>query len=109
MSIDTLYWAYVGFVNIRGGKVRPVLLLRHDVSKYIVLRVTSKYKNKSKFIQSQYVEIKDWREAGLVKPSWIDTYKVYRLPIATTKLTYIGKLSLRDLKEISKHIDFNIQ
>lgn len=104
MAVNQLYWAYVSFVNINGGKTRPVLLLRTSNEYYFVLRITSKYKNKSKFIQSKYVEIKDWKEAGLTKPSWVDTYKAYELPITETKLEYIGKLSSHDLQELGKHV-----
>lgn len=37
-----------------------------------VFRITSKFANKSSTIKKQYYEIKDWKEAGLKKPSWID-------------------------------------
>lgn len=95
---------YVAFKDISGGKPRPVLVLRKSETDYIVLRVTSKYKNKSKFFQKKYIEIKDWRESNLTKPSWIDTYQTYSLPINKTNLTFIGKLSSRDLRELSKHV-----
>lgn len=107
MSVDTLYWAYVSFVDIKGGKTRPVLLVRNDHLNYYVFRLTSKYQKKSDFFKNKYIEVKDWQKAGLPKPSWIDTFKLYELPIATTKLTFIGRLSPRDLKEIGKYIDLN--
>lgn len=30
MGADTLYWAYVSFIDIKGSKTRPVLFLRQD-------------------------------------------------------------------------------
>lgn len=103
---DNIYWAYVSFTNAPGGKKRPVLLIRTTRSSYVVLRITSKYKNKSKFFQSKYIEIKDWKETGLIKPSWIDTYQTYELPIKITKLEFIGQLTSFDLQELNKHFKF---
>lgn len=99
-----IYWAYVRFIDKEGGKRRPVLYIRKTDNTYIVLRISSKYDNKPKWIQKKYVEIKDWKESNLIKPSWVDTIRIYELPIATTTLEYIGKLSSRDLNELSKHI-----
>ncbi len=102
--INKLFWAYVAFTDIKGGKRRPVLLLRKTKKDYIVLRWSSKYRNKSRYMQSKYIKVKDWQEAHLPKPSWIDCYQVYELPLKTTKLEFIGYLSLSDLEELSKHI-----
>ena len=96
----SLYWAYVGFVDTPGGKTRPVLHLRTSDDAYIVFRVSSRYADKSDFIRSKYVEIHDWRAAGLPKPSWIDTVKTYQLPTETTNLTYIGQLTQADLARL---------
>ena len=96
----TLFWAYVSFSEIPGGKKRPVLVLRKDKSNYIVFRLTSKYKNKSDYIKSKYIEVKDWKKSNLPKPSWIDTIQTYELPIATTKLEYIGNLTKSDLTRL---------
>lgn len=100
---NNLYWAYVQFRDSNNGKKRPVLLIRKNDGYYVVLRLSSKYKNKPRYIQAKYIEVKDWKESGLTKPSWIDTYQTYELPIDNTDLTYIGKLSSRDLQELSKH------
>mgnify|MGYP004716653205 FL=1 len=92
-----LYWAYVSFTEVSGGKTRPVLYLRQTDYDYIVFRLTSKFDNKSDFIKSKYVVILDWQQSGLYKPSCIDTVKTYQLPIDKTKLSYIGQLSSADL------------
>jgi len=70
-----LYWAYVGFTDIADGKTRPVLYIRQTDTDYVVFRLSSQYENKSAFIKSKYVEIKNWQQAGLKKPSWIIQYK----------------------------------
>ena len=73
----------------------------------MVVRLSSQYDNKSTFIQSKYVEIKDWQQAGLTKRSWIDTVQTYHLPIDRTKLTYIGQLSTNDLERLIQQLDPN--
>lgn len=60
-----LYWAYVGFTDIADGKTRPVLYIRQTDTDYVVFRLSSQYENKSAFIKSKYVEIKNWQQAGL--------------------------------------------
>ncbi|CUW11387.1 type II toxin-antitoxin system PemK/MazF family toxin [Leuconostoc gasicomitatum] len=99
-----LYWAYVSFTEVNGGKKRPVLYLRQDDKNYVVFRLTSKYENKSEFIKQKYVEIVNWQQAGLSKPSWVDTVQVYTLPVNTTKLSYIGQLSSADIQRLINNI-----
>ena len=102
-----LYWAYVGFTDTADGKTRPVLYIRQTDTDYVVFRLSSQYDNKSTFIQSKYVEIKDWQQAGLTKRYWIDTVQTYHLPIDRTKLTYIGQLSTNDLERLIQQLDPN--
>lgn len=101
---ESLYWAYVKFIDKKGGKKGPVLLLRQTPTDYIVFRISSKYQNKPKFIQKKYIKIQDWKQSHLPKPSWIDTYQTYALPISQAKLEYIGQLTSNDLKELAKHV-----
>ena len=101
-----LYWAYVGFTGIEGGKTRPVLYIRQTKTDYIIFRLSSQYENKSDSIKRKYIEIKDWKLIGLSKPSWIDTVQTYQLPIDTTKLTYIGKLSKSDYERLIASLEF---
>jgi len=103
--VQQLYWAYVGFTDITNGKTRPVLYIRQTDTDYVVFRLTSQYENKSAFIKSKYVEIKNWQQAGLKKLSWIDTVQTYQLPIHKTQLTYIGQLSADDLERLIKHLE----
>ena len=102
-----LYWAYVGFTDNAEGKTRPVLYIRQTGTDYVVFRLSSQYDNKSSFIQSKYVEIKDWQQAGLKKRSWIDTMQTYHLPIDHTELTYIGQLTANDLERLIQQLDPN--
>ncbi|KAB1962154.1 type II toxin-antitoxin system PemK/MazF family toxin [Limosilactobacillus fermentum] len=54
------------------GKIRPVLIMEVKKDKLLLAQVTSQYDKKSDYIKLQYSPIKDWEEAQLLKPSWID-------------------------------------
>jgi len=82
------------------GKRRPVLVLASDQKEVAIFQITSQYDNKSAVIQSQYIVIEDWAQAGLAKPSYIDIGRIIDLPIATIQPTPIGKLSGNDLRKL---------
>ncbi|MCH4248294.1 MAG: type II toxin-antitoxin system PemK/MazF family toxin [Acinetobacter populi] len=103
--VKELYWAYVGFTDTSNGKTRPVLYIRQTDTDYVVFRLSSQYDNKSAFIQSKYVEIQDWKQAGLTKQSWVDTVQTYHLSIDKIKLRYIGQLSAKDLERLIHHLE----
>lgn len=96
-----IYIANVPFDERTGSKIRPALVIKVESRKVIVFKVTSQYKNKSAQIKKLYYPIKEWKEAGLKKKSYVDTHKMYRLakkwifrhqPVG--KLTDIDRLGL---------------
>lgn len=96
-----IYIANVPFDEGNGSKVRPALVIEVEKERVIVFKVTSQYERKSVQIQRMYYPIKQWREAGLRKQSYVDTHKMYRLnkkwifsqrPIG--KLTALDRLGL---------------
>jgi len=82
------------------GKHRPVLVLSSDKKDVAVFLITSQYSGKSAAIQSQYIAIDDWTQAGLAKQSYIDIGRIIDLPIATIQPTPIGKLSENDIRKL---------
>jgi mRNA-degrading endonuclease toxin of MazEF toxin-antitoxin module len=98
MNPYDLHIAYVSWGD--EGKRRPVLVLSSDQKEAAVFRITSQYKSKSAVIQSQYVAIDDWAQAGLTKQSYIDIGKIIDLPITTVQPAPIGKLSKNDLHKL---------
>lgn len=82
--------AYVSWDG--GGKRRPVLLISENSCYTEAFRITSQYANKSEAVKSRYFEIRDWRRAGLLKPSYIDTIEPIEVPTACLS-TPIGVLS----------------
>ena len=56
-----------------GGKDRPVLAFIVGDDTVDVYQITTKYEDKSENIQAQYFKFNYWVQAGLDKPSYIDT------------------------------------
>ena len=91
MNPYDLHIAYVSWGS--DGKRRPVLVLSSDEKEAAVFQITSQYESKNTVIQSQYIAIDDWAQAGLVKQSYVDIGRIIDLPIAVVQPTPIGKLS----------------
>jgi hypothetical protein len=86
--------AYVSWEG--GGKRRPVLLLAKDEDYAAAFCITSRFDGKSEAVKAQYLEILDWKKAGLAKLSYIDTITSVKVPIAHISLPAIGKLTEND-------------
>lgn len=99
-----LFVAYVSWPG--GGKVRPILFLKKTSRSTIyAFKITTKFEEKTNNIKKLYYEIKDWKLAGLNRKSYIDTVKVYNIPLKEVSLNRIGKLGSVDihgLKEFTK-------
>ena len=94
-----IYIAYISWDN--GGKRRPVVFLAKDDGYAEVLRITSQFANKSEAVKAQYLEITDWKQAGLSKLSYIDTIETVEVPLAMISLPIpIGKLTENDKKRL---------
>ena len=98
MNPYAIHIAYVSWDS--DGKRRPVLVLSSNQKEAAVFQITSQCNNKSAVIQTQYIAIDDWRQAGLAKQSYIDVGRIIDLPIATVQPTPIGTLSKKDLRKL---------
>jgi hypothetical protein len=95
------YDLHIAYVSWGGdGKRRPVLVLSSDQREAAVFQITSQYNNKSVVIQSQYIPIEDWVQAGLAKQSYIDIGRIIDLPLSTIQPAPIGNLSKNDLLKL---------
>ena len=98
MTPYSLHIAYVSWSD--DGKRHPVLVLSSDQKEVSVFQITSQYDNKSAAIQSQYIPIDDWAQAGLAKQSYIDIGRIIDLPISVIQPSPIGNLSKNDLRKL---------
>ncbi|MCI1974497.1 MAG: toxin MazF [Limosilactobacillus sp.] len=96
--------AYVEFVQINGGKRRPIFILDETETKLRFFDITTKYQNKSDYMKSWYFVIKDYESTGLRKHSWIDTYRGYSLLKSSCNIHYIGDLSNRDVSRLREFL-----
>ena len=87
---------HVAYVHVKDGKNRPVVILYSEDTAAVVFKITSRYECKSEAMRSQYLKITDWKKAGLVKPSYIDTVRAYKIPAESIKHPPIGSLSKKD-------------
>ncbi|MDR3278359.1 MAG: hypothetical protein LBT12_06255 [Oscillospiraceae bacterium] len=98
MNLFDIYLAYMVFDDGTGGRARPVLIMDLEDDLAAVYNVTSQYENKSEFIRSKYYPIKDWKQAGLDKQSYVDTVKARYLP----QKSLDGKIPIGAMTEADK-------
>lgn len=98
--------AYVRFVQVSGGKRRPIFILQENEDKVFFFDITTKFKNKSEKIKKYYFEIKEYETTGL-KHSWIDTYRRYSVSKKDTNVKCIGRLSDQDTHRLVKFLRKN--
>jgi len=107
MATGNIYSLFVDFNQKTGGKERFTVEISQIGLGIVVLDdITSKYEKKSDFIKLQYYPIKDWREAGLKQPSYVDIGSRHTLSLQEmVELSrYMGKLSLRDVEDLAAFI-----
>ena len=95
MNPFDIFITYVSWGN--DGKIRPVLVLERQDTVVFVFSITSRYEGKSESIRAGYYRINDWREAGLDRPSHVDTNNILDLPLLVLAgKTPIGRLTAAD-------------
>ena len=95
MELYDIYIAYVSWGS--EGKRRPILILEANNGNVKAFNITTQYENKSDEIRVKYFIINDWKQAGLNKPSFIDTNKMILIPLPAIDINNpIGKLSETD-------------
>lgn len=90
----------IDYADGTGSKIRPAVVVKFNNEVIRTYRLTTKYKNKSDYIKSQYLEVIDWAKANLKRRSWIDTIQYYDLENKGFNIKIIGKLSDRDIERL---------
>jgi len=93
-----MYDIYIAFVSWgKEGKRRPILILDEKAGYVKAFNITTQYEKKNDRIRTKYFTITEWKEAGLDKPSYIDTINTILIPLPAVEIqSPIGKLSLTD-------------
>lgn len=98
---------YISFIVGHGGKRRPILVLSVHGEELYFYQLTSQYENKSKMIQDQYYPLKNWREVGLNKKTYVDIGLIRSANrFDLDKITRIGYLTVADQNGLA---DFIVQ
>ena len=97
--------AKIPFQEREQGKWRPAFVLKFEDEVVKVLKITTKFQNKSDYIKQFYFEIRDWLEAGLHEPSWIDTVRAIPIEIEGLKVRFVGYLSKEDEQRLLHFIE----
>ena len=92
-----IYIASIPFDAGSGIKSRPAFVVVPGSVTTGVLKITSQYRNKPQSIRKLYFPIKQWKKAGLTKPSYVDIHMIYQIPTSTiVSRQPIGKLTDED-------------
>ena len=104
IAVFDIYIAFVSWGS--GGKRRPVLILEENAASVTVFKISTQYERKSAAIQAKYFIINDWQQAGLDKPSFVDTNNTVTLPLtAVDSKNPIGRLSVADETRLIEFIN----
>lgn len=110
MATGDIYKIFVAFdkdSNALAGKQRySVEVGQVQLGVILMDSITSQYQHKSDFIKLQYYPIKDWLQAGLTKPSFIDIKSThqYNMLEIMQNATYTGQLTMRDIEDLAEFI-----
>jgi len=103
---DDILILYVSFIDVNGGKKRPVLVLEVNDESFSFFSLTSQYENKSKRIRGQYYKIKYWKAAGLVKQTYVDVVKIREIYLDNDiRFHRIGQLAEEDIKGLNEFLE----
>lgn len=108
MKTNDIVDIFVAYTEKKGGKTRPVLVIKLTNERAWLLKITSQYLRKSEQIRKYYYPIFNWKEYGLTKESFIDTKSYLVTKLTDMKISKVrGHFSLKDLKGLKKFIDNN--
>ncbi|MBO0457062.1 type II toxin-antitoxin system PemK/MazF family toxin [Enterococcus hulanensis] len=107
MKSNEIVTVYVAFANGQGGKRRPILVVEDKEERVAFFSITTKYEKKSEAIKNLYYPIRDWKEAGLHKQSWIDVGTLRGISRIRKDITFkkVGKLTTTDKKMLNDFIE----
>ncbi|MDR0992531.1 MAG: hypothetical protein LBL87_06520 [Ruminococcus sp.] len=102
MNLFEIYITYVSWGT--DGKNRPVLIYDEINGMVTFNPITTKFKNKSAAVKSQFFKINDWKAAGLTSESYVDTGTLLELPKSAFRNNAIGKLTESDKNALLKFL-----
>jgi mRNA interferase MazF len=110
--LGEIYWIEVGYEDFPDeSKIRPAVIVgEEDRSLLILVATTSVPPNDPpKYFDQFKIPVLNWRKAGLLKPSWVQGYKLIRLTREDlrnlNKDNFIGRMSELDFNYLIAEIE----
>ena len=91
-SIGDIYWIEVGYEDSpEESKVRPAIIISEEDGTLLILVATTSVPphDPPKYYDQFKIPILNWRKAGLLKPSWVQGYKL--IPLMKADLSKLVK------------------
>lgn len=108
MAVGDIYRVFVKFDgdSLEGKERYTVEIGKVNLTVVLLDSITSQYDFKSDYIKLQYYPIRDWVQAGLKKPSYIDIRSTMSFDFCDLLRSgkYTGQLTDFDVNELSKFI-----
>lgn len=108
MAVGDIYRMFVRFDSdaLDGKEQYTVEIGKINLTVVLLDSITSQYKDKSDFIKLQYYPIRDWVQAGLKKPSYIDIRSTMSINFREILKSgnFTGRLNATDIDELAKFI-----
>lgn len=112
-SLGEIYWIGVGYEDSPGeSKVRPAIIVsEEDDALLILVATTSVPPHDPPNYHDQFkIPILNWRKAGLLKPSWVQGYRL--IPLLKSDLSrlvssddFIGKMPELDFNFLTTELE----
>ncbi|MEA4900479.1 type II toxin-antitoxin system PemK/MazF family toxin [Desulfitobacterium sp.] len=105
-SIGEIYWIEVGYEDSpEESKVRPAIIVSEEDGAILILVATTSVPphDPPKYYDQFKIPILNWRKAGLLKPSWVQGYKL--IPLMKADLCKLVKRD--DFIGRMPELDFN--
>lgn len=104
MKTNDLITHFMAYADEKSGKVRPLYVIKATEDKVLVFKISSQYEKKPAHIKQRYFPINDWKSAGLLKMSYIDTYSGSRWLPLDQLMPIIGHLTDDDVLRLQAFI-----
>lgn len=99
MEIGNVYFTYIQYEDIKGGKVRPALLVAIKEDRSLFLKITSNLDT-----NVLHYNIEKWKECGLSRPSALELSHIYDVNTAKYVCNLVGTLCDEDKMGVAEII-----
>lgn len=112
-SLGEIFWIEVGYEDFpEESKIRPAIIVGEEDRALLILVATTSVppNDPPKYFDQFKIPVLNWRKAGLLKPSWVQSLKLIRLKRdqlsnLVKEDDFIGRLSELDFNYLIGEIE----